>query len=258
MALRTVVLALAMSSAALMVSGEEVEDDVDRSDFTEEYLKEDKEAINGPHSEVEAVWIFPELPDGNVPLGVTSHLLVALSNSGSKMFNVTKITGVVQDLSGKELFKLKKHEYGEPLGPRQQRSFRYPFVPNAELTPGKYLLAFTASYTNREKDIFQHLVCNETTELVLAPLTPMDKTIWIVGGAAVAAVLLVVTCIMLCTGGIAGAKKEGKRGDKAEGASKLTRHTENEWLQGTLAGSEKAKVKIAGKKRSAGKPAKGE
>ena len=54
--------------AAVAVSAEEpADDDVDRTDFTEEHLKEDKPKNSNvalePHSEVEAAALLPDVPD---------------------------------------------------------------------------------------------------------------------------------------------------------------------------------------------------
>ena len=68
-------------------------------------------------------------------MGITNYLLTALVNSGGKMFNVSKIEGSLQQLDGKVLQKLKKYEFGEPLGPREQRSYRYPFSPPCPILP---------------------------------------------------------------------------------------------------------------------------
>ena len=115
-----------------------------------------------------------------------SYLLVSLANLGPKMFNVTKsnpnpnpdpnpnphphpnphpnphptpnphqvtkINGVVSDVkSGKALANFTRRMYGDPLGPREQRSFRYPFVPSKKLSPGEYQMTFSVFYANRDK-----------------------------------------------------------------------------------------------------------
>ena len=81
-----------------------------------------------------------------------SYLLVSLANLGPKMFNVTKINGIVSDVkTGKALANFTRRMYGDPLGPREQRSFRYPFVPSKKLSPGEYQMTFSVFYANRDK-----------------------------------------------------------------------------------------------------------
>lgn len=103
----------------------------------------------------------------DLPIGVPSYLLVSLANLGPKMFNVTKINGIVSDVkTGKALSNFTRKMYGDPLGPREQRSFRYPFTPKKTLSPGEYRLTFSAFYNNRDKEPFSTVVYNETNVLV--------------------------------------------------------------------------------------------
>ena len=97
----------------------------------------------------------PAPAPAGLPIGVPSYLLVSLANLGPKMFNVTKINGIVSDVkSGKALANFTRRMYGDPLGPREQRSFRYPFVPNKKLSPGEYQMTFSVFYANRDKEGF--------------------------------------------------------------------------------------------------------
>ena len=98
-----------------------------------------------------------------------SYLLVSLANLGPKMFNVTKINGIVSDVkSGKALANFTRRMYGDPLGPREQRSFRYPFVPNKKLSPGEYQMTFSIFYANRDKEGFSTEVYSGKQVLVRA------------------------------------------------------------------------------------------
>jgi len=100
---------------------------------------------------------------------VPSYLLVSLANLGPKMFNVTKINGIVSDVkSGKALANFTRRMYGDPLGPREQRSFRYPFVPNKKLSPGEYQMTFSIFYANRDKEGFSTEVYSGKQVLVRA------------------------------------------------------------------------------------------
>lgn len=111
-----------------------------------------------------------------MPIGVPSYLLVALANSGPKMFNVTKINGVVSDaVTGAPVSNFTRKMYGEPLGPREQRSFRFPFVPKKMVSPAQYRLTFSAYYSNRDKEQFVSAVYNELNVLMAGPSEPMFK-----------------------------------------------------------------------------------
>jgi hypothetical protein len=237
---RFLVITLLMTSAALMVSADEEPldpDDVDRTDFSDPALEEDKApaVATGPHSEVDSASIFPELPDGKIPVGVTNLMLASLANSGGKMFNVSAIEGVLENEDGVTLQKFKRWEYGEPLGPREQRSFRYPFKIDGEIAPGSYKMGFKVYYNNRDKDPFLSEVYNETTELIPEPPSYEARMRMIQLGAGGLAVLLLVGLLMsLMPGG-----KPAKSGSK-EAKPKPAKATsqEDEWLKDTLAGSE--------------------
>ena len=103
-----------------------------------------------------------------VPVGATSYLLVSLANLGPKMFNVSAITGVLSSADGKEVQKFAKREYGDSLGPRDQRFVLYGFTPSEETALGAYKLEFKIFYNNREKDQFVDTVFSESKELVRA------------------------------------------------------------------------------------------
>ena len=177
--------------------------DIDRTHFEDPALKEDPVAT-GPHSEVEAAWILPDSPEGSkqslrcsfsihghislalsllcasltcdsiaaccvaeLPVGRTNDLLVALANSGSTMFNVTHIEAELMDADGKQiLLNFGKYDYGQSLGPREQRSFRFPMPLDKEQALGDYTLVARAYYMSRTKDPFVSVVVNDLAELV--------------------------------------------------------------------------------------------
>jgi hypothetical protein len=236
---RLALFALLATSARLLLA----EDDVDRTDFSEAHLKEDSPASPlAPSTEVASVALLPGLAvTGSVPVGVDTILLVALSNLGSRMYNVTNIDGyLLEAASGKKLEVFKKQTYGEALNPREQRSFRYAFGPSAERTLGDYRLIFSAYYTNKDKDPFMDVVYNETAQLVAAPVS--DEDMMMLYAAAVAVPLLLVALCMFCckaSSAEAASSKAAKSGAKDSKDA-----ISNEWLQNTSAASE-GKVKKA-------------
>lgn len=100
-----------------------------------------------------------------------SYLLVSLANLGPKMFNVSAITGTLSSAGGQVLQQFHKREYGDPLGPREQRSVLYGFTPSEETSPGLYKLDFKIFYNNRDKDQFVDTAFSETAELARLPVT---------------------------------------------------------------------------------------
>jgi len=236
---RTCLLALLLTAVA--VSAQETEepvDDVDRTDFTEEHLKEDIiTGPSGPHSDIEPAWIFPESPDSKLPVGGTTDLLVALANGGSKMFNVSHVEGRLLDAAGALAVALPRFEYGQPLGPLEQRSFRFPITLDKETSLGEYSLDAKVYYNTRDKEPFVSTVLNETVELV-PPLPTGDATLMIQAGLGVVGVLVVV--VLASRAAMSPSDAKGKAGRKAKGeaAGEASAVAENEWLRGTLAGTE--------------------
>jgi len=234
--------------AAIMlcaVLADKSSDDVDRTDFSEQHLKEDRPASAvGPHSEVASASLMPDLAaEGKVPVGVDSVLLVSLSNYGSRMYNVTGIDGYLQDLkTGSKVERFSKRAYGESLNPREQRSFRYVFAPSEDRNLGDYRFVFSAYYKNKEKEPFMDVVFNETATVV--PKPPSNEDTLTFYGSIAAAVALMGLVLYAFNGKSAAAepKKKAQTKESSEEPSK------NEWLEGTMATSGvKAKK---GKKRA--------
>jgi len=226
-----------MTSAVLMVGAEEPIDDVDRTDFSDPALQEDPVARGpmGPHSEVEPASLLPDLVNGKVPIGVPSFLLCSLANLGGKMFNVSAFSGVLLDASGKEVQKLTKRQYGEPLGPREQRSFRFGFTPKEETPPGQYKLVFSVFYNNRDKDQFNDTVYEEAAELVPAPPSFDAQLKMIQGG--IGAVFLVIVLGFFSSRG--GGKSSGEaKATSSKAKSPKSGVAADEWLSATSAVNE--------------------
>lgn len=251
--------------AVLLVAEEQgdASDDVDRTDFTEEHLKEDKKPY-GPHKDVEPASLLPDLAeDGSararprhapplaaltcaaparaeVPLGVETVLLCALANTGPKMFNVTAIEGYLADAATGKRLKgegFPRFEYGEPLGPREQRTFRYAFTPDAELAPKEYRLIFKAYYADREKDVFSDIIYNDTAQLVPPPA---DRAALLLYGAVGLGGLLVLAAgsqLIKGSGAPAGARPSKKAAGKTPDSS------DSEWLDDTCVSFGAAKKK---------------
>lgn len=248
---RTLLLALLMTSAVLLVaedaSATTEEDDVDRTDFTEAHLKEDTPSgPTGPSEDIETVSLLPDLLDETkVPVGTPNQLLVSLANLGSRMFNMSHIDGTLTDLeTGKKVASFKKKVFGEPLPPKEQRSFVYTFVPKAESQLGEYRLSFTAYYSaGKGLDPFLDVVYNETVELTPKPPEPDDTMLYVAVGGGAGLLLLVVAYFLM------PAKKAPASPKKAAKSPASADDTKSEWLAGTLAGSEGKSSRRGAKKK---------
>lgn len=237
-AARFLCIALVLTNAAVTVSAAE-EEDVDRTDFSEAHLQDDTPMkAKDAHSAVSTAWIFPEAPDSKLPVGGTTDLLVALTNAGDKMFNVSHIEGRLVDGAGKLVLALPRFEYGQSLGPLEQRSFRFPIELDAEMALGELTLTAKIYYNTRDKSPFVSLVLDgEAVELV-PPLPSADAQIrMVLTGVGIAGVLalgyIVSKALSAPTEGAGGKASPSKaKAKKADSGG-------NEWLSGTLAGAEK-------------------
>jgi hypothetical protein len=206
---------------------------------SQEHLKEDAPVgPSGPHSDIEPAWIFPEAPDSKLPVGGTTDLLVALANAGNKMFNVSHVEGRLLDAAGALAFALPRFEYGQPLGPHEQRSFRFPITLDKEAALGEYSLDAKVYYNTRDKEPFVSTVLNETVELV-PPLPTGDAQLRLLQ-AALGVVGVLVVIVLASRAAMSPADGKGKAARKAKGdsAGDASAVADNEWLRGTLAGSE--------------------
>jgi len=230
-AARFLTLAVLLTSAAIVVC----EDDPALSedpepDFTDPALSEDPVATDA-HPDIEPAWIFPDCPDGKVPVGGSTDLVVALANIGSKMFNVSHVTGKLTTASGKTARELKLYEYGQQLGPREQRSFRYPLPIDAETPLGEYTFVAQAFYNTKDKQPYVSVVYNETIELV-PPLPDKDAQMLRaiqVGAGGGLVVLLALSAARLMLSGGSSAGKPSKKAASKESAAAAT--DANEWIK---------------------------
>jgi hypothetical protein len=172
-----------------------------------------------------------------VPVGVSSDLLVALTNGGSKMFNVSRIEARLTATSGGRTVKLDTYEYGQSLGPNEQRSFRFPMPLDRETPLGEYTLVASCYYNTRDKEPFVSEVVNEAITLTPEPPDKEGLMRMIQMGMGGLGTLLLLGVVAK---GVAGgnraekAAKPKKAAASGESAAKPT----DEWLSGTLAGSE--------------------
>lgn len=169
-----------------------------------------------------------------VSIGGITDLLVAMSNNGAKMFNMSHVDVQLLSADGKVYKELGRYEYGQPLGPREQRSFRYPMELDADTKLGEYTMVALAYYNDKQKSPFFSEVVKEPVTLV--PALPDRKAqlhMVQVGLGAVGVLLIVASAAKLLGGG--GEKSKGSSSKKD--SDKKARGAADDWLEGNLAGS---------------------
>lgn len=234
---RFLLVALVFTAAAVNAEDESPLEDIDRTDFTDPALQSDEIRIGTvPHSDIEPAWIFPESPESKLHVGGTTDLLVALANGGAKMFNVSHVEGRLLDAAGKLVTRLPRFEYGQPLGPLEQRSFRYPVELDAEMALGEYKLVAKIFYNTRDKEPFMSLVLDSEPVELVPPLPSGDAQAKMLQAAVGVAVVLVLGLLGARTAAPADSKGKSSAAKKAKEGGNGGGN--NEWLSGTLAGTE--------------------
>lgn len=175
---------------------------------------------------------------------------MSLSNLGGKMYNVTYVDGYMEEVAtAKRLGKFRRQPYGESLGPREQRSFRYLFVPPASIKPGEYRLVFGIHYQNRDNAKFVDIVFNETAALIPASSKGASSDTLVLGAGVAAGAALLFAIASLMGGKESKGSKKDKPAAKKEKAAPAAQEA-SEWLQGTAAGNEGRAAGKKAKKRS--------
>lgn len=143
----------------------------DGASVTEEEEDEDEgEGIPfGPHPDIETTFLFPDFADKKFVLGEPVHVLVGFNNKGNNSFNITGIGAHLHspvDLSYFIQNFTARRVVGGFVGPRQQGSVEYVFMPDPSLEPLPFWLSGWVLYNNSRDEVFFNTFVNTTIELV--------------------------------------------------------------------------------------------
>lgn len=119
-------------------------------------------------SDIETSFVFPEYPTQRLEIGEKITLLVNMFNTGEQTFNVTAITAALHspyDISY-YIQNFTAREVGALLGPKQQVSLEYVFMPDKGLEPLEFWLSAVVYYSSSETTFHRSTIINGTIELV--------------------------------------------------------------------------------------------
>lgn len=134
----------------------------------EEEEEEDLPII--PHPDIATTYAFPEYPTGQIQLGKEVVMLVGVTNTGDKTFNMTSITGSLNspyDFS----YYLQNFTDGvvkRPLTPGQKVTLVFTFKPKKNVEAMELQLSTVVNYEDEDKEKFATVAYNRTTEFTEA------------------------------------------------------------------------------------------
>uniref|UniRef100_A0A6B2LFV0 Uncharacterized protein n=1 Tax=Arcella intermedia TaxID=1963864 RepID=A0A6B2LFV0_9EUKA len=194
--------------------------------------------------------VFPRHPNGVVPLGKLSEILIGFKNVGQKAFNVTIIHGSLrhpQDLST-FIQNFTSWRGGVLVRPGQHVTFQYYFFPDELLEPKDYALVVNAYYTDEENYNYASTFYNGTIDVhdegVIFDL--QTSIIWLILIGGFGAGAYYVSTVLAGKGGF-----KLSSGGAAESVNESERN--KEWLEDSNVKSWKEKKEKSLKQKSPSK-----
>uniref|UniRef100_A0A7S3RAP3 Translocon-associated protein subunit alpha n=1 Tax=Dunaliella tertiolecta TaxID=3047 RepID=A0A7S3RAP3_DUNTE len=121
-----------------------------------------------PSGSVQTAFILPSFPDKKFPAGGLVDVVVGLHNEGSETYNVSLIAGSLNSPADFSLHvqNFSMAAYGEVIGPGEEASLTYKFVPDARLSPRDFVVALTTFYTDSKGQWYSTTFFNQTVDIV--------------------------------------------------------------------------------------------
>jgi len=158
-------------------------------------------------------------------------VVIALTNKGSSVFNVTRVTASFVYPQDHRYFIqnfTRKSYDNESVNPEELRSFLYKFSPDPFLEPREYSLVISIFYHDLEGGNFTSVVFNSTITLLESDESIDAQALFTYVG--VLGVVGLVGFVVYKSG-----KNLTKKGRKFEQGTQRATVIDNEWLQGTSA-----------------------
>jgi len=185
-----------------------------------------------PSPDASTTFVFPDSADRKFLIGKFIPVVVALTNKGNGVFNVTQVGASFMYPQDHRYYiqNYTKITYGQSVLPSEQRSFLYRFSPDAMLEPREYGLVVSVYYTDSDGGNFTSVVYNSTIALVEG-----NESIDLQGLFLYIGILGVAGLVgFMVYNAARSSKKKGPR--RVEyGTQKSASVIDDEWLQGTSA-----------------------
>merc|ERR1711998_73892 len=154
----------------LAVSGTAVYcQDTEKADATASTEEESDDDLDSS-PDADTVVLFSEYPDQKIPVGKDIQLLVGLTNSGSRKFNVTRVWGSLHSALGYH-FLIQNFTVSEPFAiieADQQGTLAYTCKPTANLEPREFVLTLNMRYEDEDGTKYHSNLFNSTITIVEA------------------------------------------------------------------------------------------
>jgi hypothetical protein len=148
----------------------EINDDDDDEDMEDEYgddYDDDDEFALGSSSDVSISYVLPDWPDARVVVGEKITVLFNFDNNGLSTFNVTSVGAHLHSPYDYSYFiqNYTQKEIGVPVGPGQQLSVDYVFLPQ-KLEPLELWMSAWVEYVDTDDRLYRSTFYNTTLELI--------------------------------------------------------------------------------------------
>jgi len=190
-----------------------------------------RELVASPYVSVYS--IFPESAEKTFTVGEVVEVVLALSNNGEKLVNVTNIVASLRHPGDwrVSIQNFTRQFYGISVAPGEQQSFSYYFRPDALLDPRTFGLQANVFYTDADNNNFTSAFYNGTLTLQEQNEVVDVQMLFTYVGILAVAVLVAFFAYSNLTG---GSKKRAPKRVVETGTQKVDA-ADNEWLQGTSA-----------------------
>jgi len=240
---------LGLAFAFLCISGVFVrgEEGLEAVEVNNETAKNQTGPVFYTTEEILVYHFLPKFGQSKVIAGALTDLLVGIRNTGENSWNITHIqSSIVHPYDYTyHLENFTRREYGVVVGPNEQHTLSYTFVPNELLEPREYGLTTTV-YFQQLGDIegknYTNLAYNGTVEVV-ENVSGVDSQLLftVVGGAGLAGLVAYIIYTVFASLG----KKTKRSSRKIEHGTVKEDVLDNDWLDGTLADLSKVSKKAA-------------
>lgn len=189
-----------------------------------------------PPGAVSTGCLLPTFPNKRFPAGKAIDVVLGLHNDGSETYNISLVAGSLNSPADFSLHvqNFSAIGYGYALGPGEEVSVAYRFVPDARLSPRDFVVALTAFYSDASGQWYSSTFFNQTVDIVESRkavdwelLSLVALFLAALGGAGYGAY-----CWVVAQGWVKPMKKKAKRAAPVA-AAPMTAADHDEWVKGT-------------------------
>lgn len=182
--------------------------------------------------------LLPGYADKKFPAGKLVDVVVGLHNeASSEAYNISFIAGSLNSPADFSLHvqNFTMMPYGEVIGPGEEASFTYKFVPDARLSPRDFVVALTAFYSDSRGQWYSSTFFNQTIDIVEVKKVFDWELISLVGlfAACLMGSAYVLYLWVVSKGWLKPQKKRSKRTAPVNKQPDQQSKEQEEWIKGS-------------------------